>query len=198
MGPQGFRKKVCFPDPHPHCRFQLVPCSSTGASCSKALMIMDSLNTTTANKVILSRNKPVFDRSNHSEIHIHQTEIYVVVRLLRLGVTVRWDRGTRITVHVRPEWKGKLEGLCGNFNGDSSDDFKTPSGGLTEISAQIFGNSWKVQSFCVDNEVPVDLKDACSENRNRISWVIEKCSVLKSNTFKACHSEVNVEPYYER
>lgn len=42
----------------------------------------------------------------------------------------------------------QLKGLCGNYNGDEKDDFQTPSGGVSEVSAQLFGDSWKIQPYC--------------------------------------------------
>ena len=44
-------------------------------------------------------------------------------------------------------WQSAVKGLCGNYNGDGSDDLTTP-GGLTESSAILFGDSWKLHSYC--------------------------------------------------
>lgn len=46
----------------------------------------------------------------------------------------------------------QVQGLCGNFNDNEADDFQTPSGGVVEASAYIFGNSWKTQAMCIDPE----------------------------------------------
>lgn len=46
-------------------------------------------------------------------------------------------------VKVDPRWKEKIKGLCGNYNDNEQDDFQTPSGGLAEASAKIFGDSWR-------------------------------------------------------
>lgn len=52
-------------------------------------------------------------------------------------------------------------GLCGNFNGLESDDFKT-SGGLVEATGAGFANTWKAQSSCHDKLDWLD--DPCSLN----------------------------------
>jgi hypothetical protein len=39
--------------------------------------------------------------------------------------------------------------MCGNFNGDVGDDFKT-SGDEYTISAKEFGDSWKTDQQCTD------------------------------------------------
>lgn len=67
---------------------------------------------------------------------------------------MKWDRGTRVYVKLTSMWKGKVQGLCGNFNGDAQDDLKTPSSGI-ETSAVIFGDSWKLQDFCASNLISV-------------------------------------------
>jgi len=41
--------------------------------------------------------------------------------------------------------------LCGNYNDNQLDDFQTPSGGLSEVSARLFGDSWRLQSYCPES-----------------------------------------------
>lgn len=38
-------------------------------------------------------------------------------------------------------YEDKLCGLCGDYNGDAKDDFRTPTGELVQ-SPKDFGNSW--------------------------------------------------------
>jgi hypothetical protein len=45
----------------------------------------------------------------------------------------------------------QLKGLCGNYNDNQLDDFQTPSGGLSEVSARLFGDSWRLQSYCPES-----------------------------------------------
>ena len=44
-------------------------------------------------------------------------------------------------------WKGNVKGLCGNYNGIGSDDLKSP-GGIIESSPVLFGDTWKLHSYC--------------------------------------------------
>ena len=85
--------------------------------------------------------------------------------------------------------------MCGNFNNDQSDDFLTPSGGLPEARSSVFAESWKVQEFCPQPDIS---EDACEIHPDRKSWAQKRCGILKSEAFTACHSEVAMEPYYER
>jgi hypothetical protein len=36
--------------------------------------------------------------------------------------TIKWDGATRIYITIHSQWKGKMQGICGNFNMDASDD----------------------------------------------------------------------------
>ena len=47
-----------------------------------------------------------------------------------------------------------MNGLCGNFDGDSENDL----GDLPGVTVEEFGNSWKVDGSCPDAEEPVKTK----------------------------------------
>lgn len=100
--------------------------------------------------------------------------------------------GTRVYVRLEPSWKGRTKGLCGDYNDNSKDDFKTPSGGISEVSANLFGDSWKKNEFCPE---PKDVLDPCVQHPERNLWAVQKCGILKSSVFHPCHSEVEVESY---
>lgn len=99
-------------------------------------------------------------------------------------------------MRLNPEWKGRTMGLCGDYNDNAEDDFKTPSGGISEASVNLFGDSWKKNAFCPE---PKDvLGDAsCEQHPERKLWSLRRCNVLKSPLFSPCHSEVAVEPYLQ-
>lgn len=78
-----------------------------------------------------------------------------------MGIQIKWDRRTRVYITLGVRWKGKVQGLCGNYNGDALDDFKTPSSGI-ETSASLFGHSWKLQDFCAG--MPILCNNLCATN----------------------------------
>lgn len=45
---------------------------------------------------------------------------------------------------------------------------------------------------------PEHIIHPCLFNPFRRAWAMRQCSVLKSDTFAACHSEVSYRPYYSR
>lgn len=61
--------------------------------------------------------------------------------------------------------------------------------------AKDFADSWRVHKYCKPAAQP---EDTCDKNPERRTWAKHKCSVLKSELFKPCHYEVDVEEYFKR
>lgn len=83
--------------------------------------------------------------------------------------------------------QGQICGLCGNYDGNGINDFTTRSQSVVENVLE-FGNSWKISSTCPDAH---SIKDPCSTNPYRKSWSEKQCSIINSNVFAACHSQVS-------
>ena len=81
------------------------------------------------------REKVVFQKLGH----------YLIVSNANLGYNIRWDGRETIFVSVTEEMRGKTCGLCGTFNGNKDDDFKTDVGRVV-TSAANFATTWKKSS----------------------------------------------------
>ncbi|XP_065200216.1 hemocytin isoform X2 [Planococcus citri] len=174
---------------------QIVPCGTGGTSCTKSVTlrvgIYDLFET-----LVLDKEKEENLRQQYKTLKIISTEMYIFAIIPTLSISLQWDKGTRVTIQAHPRWKNKINGLCGNYNDNSLDDFQTPSGGVTEVTPSLFADSWKLQQHCPS---PSHCQDPCVVNSHRKFWAIEKCSYLKNSpAFKQCHSEVSVEDYYKR
>jgi hypothetical protein len=55
-------------------------------------------------------------------VQIMKASLYYVINSTHF--TIKWDGATRLYVTVHSNWKNKMEGICGNFNMDASDDLK--------------------------------------------------------------------------
>ncbi|XP_059785964.1 mucin-5B [Balaenoptera ricei] len=118
--------------------------------------------------------------------------IYLAVET-RSGMVVSWDRKTSVFIRLHQEYKGRVCGLCGNFDDNALNDFTTRSQSVVGDALE-FGNSWKFSPSCPDAQAP---KDPCAANPYRKPWAQKQCSIVNSATFRACRSQVDSTRYYE-
>lgn len=83
--------------------------------------------------------------------------------------------------------QGAVCGLCGNFDGNANNDFMLRSQEVV-IKPLDFGNDWKESSSC---PVTMEIRNSCSNNPYRQSWAQKQCSIIKSEVFTTCHSQVS-------
>ncbi|KAL2092953.1 hypothetical protein ACEWY4_010265 [Coilia grayii] len=122
-----------------------------------------------------------------------QRTVHTAVRLsYRDDLSLDWDGRGRVVLRLSPVFADKTCGLCGNYNGNQGDDFRTPAG-LVEARVEGFGNAWKIHPEC-DN-LHHQHTDPCSLNPKRVLFAEESCSILLSPKFEACHNEVNPLPF---
>ncbi|XP_056210496.1 mucin-2 [Falco biarmicus] len=167
-----------------------VPCGTTGVTCSKAI------------KMFLGKTELKLENKDYKEIqrdtgddvrYWNKTVGFYLVIEASNGVMLIWDKKTTVFIKLTPDYKGKVCGLCGNFDDKSNNDFTTRSG-LQETNALKFGNSWKQSSMCPD--VTQEIKP-CDVKPHRKSWAEKECSIIQSEVFKICHSKVDPVPFYE-
>ncbi|XP_072324712.1 LOW QUALITY PROTEIN: SCO-spondin [Scyliorhinus torazame] len=175
-----------------------VPCGTSRVTCTKSVVVI------IGNTIIhLLKGKDVMINGagvklpkaySGSGLFLHQAGLFVSVTT-NLGLYVLWDGGTRVYVQLESQHRGRVRGLCGNFDGDTENDFTTRQG-IVEATSDRFGNSWRVSQSCpeVYNE---DVPHPCSENPQRVTWARKRCSSLSQTLFQACHPEVPYQPFYE-
>ncbi|CAD7669879.1 unnamed protein product [Nyctereutes procyonoides] len=167
-----------------------VPCGTTGVTCSKAI------------KLFLENYELILHEGTYKVVQrgpgrglpykVRYTGIYLTVET-QSGVLLSWDRKTSVFIRLRQDYKGRVCGLCGNFDDKGVNDFTTRSQSVVG-SALEFGNSWKFSPSCPDAPAP---RDSCTANPYRKSWSQKQCSIINSATFAACHSQVDPTKYYE-
>uniref|UniRef100_A0A3Q1FCU8 SCO-spondin n=1 Tax=Acanthochromis polyacanthus TaxID=80966 RepID=A0A3Q1FCU8_9TELE len=164
-----------------------VPCGSTGVTCTKSVTL--SLGNTVIHllrgKAVTVNGMPVTLPKSYSGSGLTLERVGLFVSLSsRLGVTLLWDGGMRVYVRLAAHLRGRVGGLCGNFDGDTENDFTTRQG-IVESTAELFGNSWKVSPSCPDL------------NPHRVTWARKRCAVLTQEVFSLCHPEVAFQQYYD-
>lgn len=78
-----------------------------------------------------------------------------------LEVTFLMPPGTRVLVQLSPHFHGRVAGLCGNFDGDASNDLRSRQGVL-EPTAELTAHSWRLNPLCPE---PEDLPHPCTVSR---------------------------------
>ncbi|XP_074795133.1 IgGFc-binding protein-like [Natator depressus] len=113
------------------------------------------------------------------------------------GLSVSYDWSHSVSVSVSEIYFGSLCGLGGDFNGNQSDDFRTPNGSVVH-DAVTFGNSWK------DADSPfhctaVGLPAQCNEVELAQYRSQSYCGVIADTAgpFKECNQLVDAQIHLE-
>ncbi|XP_056407686.1 SCO-spondin-like [Hyla sarda] len=175
-----------------------VPCGSSGITCTKSVMVM------IGNTIVhLLRGREVTVNGaavrlpklySGNGIILDRAGLFTVL-IAHVGLTVLWDGGTRVYVKLDPSFQRRVSGLCGNFDGDTENDF-TSRQGMVEPTADLFGNSWRMSLLCPEVHSD-DFEHPCTENSHRVTWARKSCAVLMQPMFAGCHQEVPCQQYYE-
>ncbi|XP_071282083.1 mucin-2 [Agelaius tricolor] len=167
-----------------------VPCGTTGVTCSKAIkMFLGKTELKLENKESKAIQRDVGEDVQYWN---RTVGLYLVIEASN-GVMLIWDKKTTVFIKLSPDYKGKVCGLCGNFDDKANNDFTTRSG-LQDNNPLNFGNSWKQSPMCPD--VTQEIKP-CDLKPHRKSWAEKECSIIQSEVFEICHSKVDPLPYYE-
>ena len=165
----------------------------------------DQVNITTANtEIILGRGEHITINGEDmmqtydgvvtatSEVQVLRVAGNTHVILLTHNIRIFWDGLYRVEVTVSTTWQNRLCGLCGNYNGNGTDDFITPNGTQVTVVDE-FGSSWVSgnSSNCGLLTTPFFcLGDTRTFAQNR-------CNQLLGNIFEPCHRVVDPTPFQE-
>ncbi|XP_072327696.1 uncharacterized protein [Scyliorhinus torazame] len=170
-----------------------VPCCENGVTCSRNIKIL------LAGKEFILKDGRVVraDKSRQTQCtdnsySLHTVGLYLILTFSN-GITVIWDKRTRVSITLDPRWKTRVCGLCGNFNDDVADDLTTKGNSLA-TSAVRFGSSWKSSPSCSDT---MNQTFPCDRNPYCLSWAQRKCGIIKDVAFQKCHKKVDPTPFYD-
>nr|XP_054766842.1 SCO-spondin-like [Lytechinus pictus] len=170
-------------------------CGEPGYSCTK-LINMTIKNRATV--TLIRGSEPIFTPASmerkfwHQKIGMYYFVTWAGVK--KRYVQLRWDMAMSIYVTVHPYYREKLCGLCGNFDGNSENDFLMPRGNMVETSPVSFAESWKITASC---PVTTHAEDSCESNPDRRLWSEYSCAIIKQSLFKPCHTYVDPQSYYD-
>ncbi|KAL6085447.1 hypothetical protein STEG23_022753 [Scotinomys teguina] len=156
-------------------------------------------------KIVISEDEVVTNNGDtkvlpyktHNITIFRQTSTHLqMATTFGLELVVQLQPVFQLYITVGPQFKGQTRGLCGNFNGDTTDDFTT-SMGIDEGTASLFVDSWRA------GNCPAALEretDPCSMSQLNKVCAETHCSMLlrKGSVFEKCHTVVNPQPFYKR
>ncbi|XP_066299037.1 IgGFc-binding protein-like [Branchiostoma lanceolatum] len=121
----------------------------------------------------------------------------VRVLLTNFGVEVFYDGSHSVKVKVPGDYWGQMCGLCGNYNGDSSDDYMTPDGTIVG-DWTTFGNSWITDDETCPGGMQPTPPPPCSDAVRAAAESTDNCGLLKdlNGPFAVCHGTVDPAPFF--
>ncbi|CAL8262169.1 unnamed protein product [Merluccius merluccius] len=164
-------------------------CGVAGHRCAKAVSIEYQGGLITMQHRRVTMKRPVMQGSG-VEI-VRSGQFYIL--LLGKHISISWDQGNYLRVHISAQYRGGVCGLCGNFDGNVNNDLVSSNNQL-EVGFAHFGNSWKVKPSCAD---VTQLPSPCSDNIVKLITVEQSCSMLTGSLFKQCNDQVDAEPYVD-
>ncbi|XP_068168133.1 von Willebrand factor [Antennarius striatus] len=164
-------------------------CGIVGRRCAKTVTIFYQEGLILMQDGEVKMKRPVLQGS---QVEILRSGQYYTV-LLGKHISLTWDRGTRVVVHISAKYRGRVCGLCGNFDGNVNNDLMSSNNQL-EVDSSHFGNSWKVIPSCADVTV---VPTPCGDNIVKLVTVEQSCRVITGPLFRECNSQVDAEPYVD-
>ena len=144
------------------------------------------------NRIHTSTDDGVLLQTDDVEVVRNGRQVNVI--MITLGVRVSWDGLYRVDVTVSTSWRGRLCGLCGNYNGDPNDDFVTPAN-IPTSSAITFSQSWLINNGA---------DRACEEPPHPLPCPADvmadaqaHCGVLRESHFSSCNDMVDPTDFIE-
>ncbi|CAF4434294.1 unnamed protein product, partial [Rotaria sp. Silwood2] len=170
-----------------------IQCGTSGVTCAKNILI--KYNSLTVS--LIRGREPIVNDVEITDLSLGR-RIFGDVALMKSGLfvfvnssdfTIRWDEKTRIYVTIHDHLRGQMAGLCGDFDGDSSDDLNTANGVPGSVSEM--AESWKVEQTCVTGPSPVmDSSAPCANFEARKEWAEKECYKIidksETNPFLPC------------
>ncbi|XP_029982184.1 mucin-5AC-like [Sphaeramia orbicularis] len=171
----------------------------------KAYTFHGDCSYTLAEVTTIKSNGKVYSNGNNIQLPlsvagltvVRASSFFVVVEARKVLLKVQLKPLMQVYIIVGGEFRGRLRGLCGNFNDNQADDFLKPSG-VPDSTAVGFVNSYKTCAGCPD--VKSNFENPCSLSVDNEKYAEHWCSMLTDagGVFAPCHSEISPDLYKQR
>ncbi|XP_012588913.1 PREDICTED: IgGFc-binding protein [Condylura cristata] len=117
------------------------------------------------------------------------------------GLRLLFDGDAHVLISIPSPFHGRVCGLCGNFNGNWTDDFVLPDGAVAP-SVEAFGAAWRTPSSakgCIEGCGPKGCP-VCLAEQTAPFESLQACGKLRdpSGPFVACHEVLSPSEYFRQ
>ena len=135
------------------------------------------------------------DPSNPSKdiFSIQKHGVATTLHLRPFGVTVSYDGSHRLEVMVPQVYRERLGGLCGNFNGNLSDDLQANVNDSLQLTSNLneFGFSWRSDYWSAGNNCSAIVLKPSRCLGNRRDQAVTFCNaIFKQDSFRRCRGRI--------
>lgn len=115
----------------------------------------------------------------------------------RFGMGLSFGSWNYVQVTLPSTYTGAVNGLCGNNNGNPSDDF-VKRDGVTAKNTKEFGDHWKVGEFAGCNDECTDCSQ-CKDEQREVYKSNRYCGLLikSDGPFGQCHASVDPKSFFD-
>ncbi|XP_039259400.2 IgGFc-binding protein-like isoform X1 [Styela clava] len=151
-------------------------------------------------KTVMVNGRNVAIGSTLDEVSIRKFGRFIVA-VFQFGLVIRWDGKQSLRIEARQPMSNQMEGLCGDFDENEANDFRT-STGVIETDVPTFVNSWRdagsdagcrkqisVPQVCTTELELSQYKDYCSEKYNGNYTSTPRCDLYKYCLYEMCASQ---------
>ncbi|KAG8506063.1 IgGFc-binding protein, partial [Galemys pyrenaicus] len=117
------------------------------------------------------------------------------------GLRILFDSSAHVLISIPSPFHGRVCGLCGNFNGNWSDDFALPNGTVAP-SVEAFGAAWRTPSSsegCIEGCGPQGCP-VCLAEQTAPFESLQACGKLRdpNGPFAACQKVLSPSEYFRQ